>query len=273
MNITKNTYLKGFAFVVILLTIMRFLAPEITKSKNPDTVETTKSESKKTKLDNTLESDKAKAISQSNTNVGNVANQELADSKGNPIRHKIVGVPSYREAFPDSQQVQLESALEWGVMAVENRADAEARKHELVYMAASPYYNVDTLKHSVPYLVPRAAVLLNDIGRAYFDSLQIKGLPLHRFIITSVLRTRSDVGKLRKHNRNATENSCHLYGTTFDISYRRYIRVTAPGTKKASYDAEKLKQVLSEVLYEMRHQGRCYVKHEVKQGCFHVTVR
>jgi hypothetical protein len=27
------------------------------------------------------------------------------------------------------------------------------------------------------------------------------------------------------------------------------------------------------VLRDMRQQGRCYIKYEVKQGCFHMTAR
>lgn len=37
--------------------------------------------------------------------------------------------------------------------------------------------------------------------------------------------------------------------------------------------SDTLKWVLSEVLRDMREQGRCYIKYEVKQGCFHMTVR
>lgn len=58
-----------------------------------------------------------------------------------------------------------------------NRIDAENRKKELVYMAASPYYDVKKLSNSIPYLVPRAAILLQDIGRNFMDSLQIKKIP------------------------------------------------------------------------------------------------
>jgi hypothetical protein len=36
---------------------------------------------------------------------------------------------------------------------------------------------------------------------------------------------------------------------------------------------DTLKFVLSEVLRDLREQGRCYIKYEVKQGCFHMTVR
>ena len=185
--------------------------------------------------------------------------------------HRILSVSSYRESFPDSNDVQLAAAQQWGVTPVRDRADAELRKDELVYMAASPYYAVAPLASSIPYLVPRAAVLLNDIGQAFFDSLQVKGLPLHHFIVSSVLRSEEDVRRLRRVNRNATEQSCHLYGTTFDINYNRYQSVAHPDRELVGSD--RLKWVLSEVLDDMRQQGRCYIKYEVKQPCFHITVR
>ena len=141
-------------------------------------------------------------------------------------------------------------------------------------MGANPYYHIDPLYSSIPYLVPRAAVLLQDIGSAFFDSLYVKGVPLHRLIVTSVLRSEADVKKLRRHNGNATENSCHLYGTTFDICYNRYETVENPdGPARRAVRNDSLKYVLSEVLRDMREQGRCYIKYEVKQGCFHMTVR
>ena len=116
--------------------------------------------------------------------------------------------------------------------------------------------------------MPRASVLLQDIGRLFFDSLQVKGLPLHRIVVSSVLRTEEDVARLRRSNHNATEQSCHLYGTTFDINYNIYSAVTSRETP-----SDKLKFVLSEVLNDLRKQGRCYIKYEVRQPCFHITVR
>ena len=133
-------------------------------------------------------------------------------------------------------------------------------------MGSNPYYDVRKLKNSVPYLVPRAAVLLQDIACNFLDSLQVKGIPMSKLIVSSVLRTKEDVATLRRHNGNATENSCHLYGTTFDIAYNHYTPVTRPVRD------DTLKWVLSEVLNDLRKQGRCYVKHENRQGCFHVTV-
>ena len=183
------------------------------------------------------------------------------------LPHPIWSVPSYKDAFPDAQEVQILAANKWGVRPVRNREDAEQRKKELVYVAANPYYHVDPMRSSIPYLVPRAAVLLQDIGQSFYDSLYVKGVPLNQLIVTSVLRSMDDVAKLQRHNQNATENSCHLYGTTFDICYNRY----HPVGRYVRDDT--LKWVLSEVLRDMRRQERCYVKYEVKQGCFHITVR
>jgi len=182
-------------------------------------------------------------------------------------KHPICGVYSYEACFPDGQDVQIEAARRWGVRPVRNREDAESRMKELVYVNVSPYYHVDPLRSSIPYLVPRAALLLQDIGEAFYDSLYQKGVPMQQMIVTSILRSMDDVAHLQRHNLNATENSCHLYGTTFDICYNRY----RPLQREVRNDT--LKWVLSEVLNDQRRQGRCYVKHEVKQGCFHITVR
>lgn len=182
-------------------------------------------------------------------------------------KHRIWSVPDYRKAFPDSQAVQIVAANRWGVKPVKNREDAEKRKKELVYMDVSPYYHVHHLHSSIPYLVPRAALLLQDIGQAFYDSLYVKGVSLNQMIVTSVLRSIDDVAKLQHHNGNATDNSCHLYGTTFDICYNRY----HPVEREVRNDT--LKWILSEVLRDKRQEGRCYIKYEVKQGCYHITVR
>ena len=197
-----------------------------------------------------------------------------APSSPCPAPHPILSVPSYDACFPDSNHVQLLSARRWGVSPVRDRSEAEARKKELVYAGCSPFYHVDPLRQSIPYLVPRAAILLQDIGRSFHDSLLVKGLPLQLFTVTSVLRTQADVARLRQYNVNATENSCHLFGTTFDISYTRFFPLQVPGGRRCrAVRDDTLKYILSEVLRDTREAGRCHVKYEKKQKCFHITVR
>ncbi len=194
---------------------------------------------------------------------------------GTPLRHRIRGVLSYRRSFPDLQDVQIVAARHWGVRPVKNRAEAQSRKDDLVFVGSSPYYEMDKkMNRSIPFLVPRAVHLLNTIGRSFLDSLTVKGLPLHTIIVTSVLRTEEDILKLQHHNVNASAQSCHRFGTTFDIAYNRYAAVrSVSGANSARVGNDKLKYVLSEVLRDLRQAGLCYVKYEVKQGCFHITVR
>ena len=190
-------------------------------------------------------------------------------------KHPIKSVYSYRACFPDSQETQIVAARHFGVTPVANRAEAERRKSELLYIGANPYYEIDPrMSRSIPYLVPRASHLLEHISRRFLDSLAVKQIPLHKLIVTSVLRTDEDVARLQRYNHNATEQSCHRYGTTFDVSYNRFHTVSPPdGPERRAVRNDSLKFVLSEVLRDAREEGRCYVKYEVKQGCFHITVR
>lgn len=265
MKISKNRYLQAFSVVVILLAIGRcvFLDGMVDKKQNelPVTVE------------NNTEEPSCKP---SKSDEPTCKPSKFFDENGLPVKHKIRGVSSFRNAFPDQQDVQILASNKWGVSPVQNREEAENRKAELVYVGSNPYFFVEPLNQSIPYLVPRASVLLQDIGRNFFDSLQVKQLPLHKIIVTSLLRTKDDVTSLRRRNGNATENSCHMYGTTFDIAYNRYLEVTERDTvysKKDTYKDVRFLQVLSEVLNDLRTNQRCYVKHEVKQQCFHITVR
>ncbi len=207
---------------------------------------------------------------------GSMELKELSADPGERVRwHPVRSVPSYAKCFPDVQEVQIVAARRWGVSPVRNRQEAEQRRKELVYIGANPFYYLDDgMTHSIPYLVPRAAHLLSDISRSYLDSLYVKGIPLHRIIVSSVLRTQDDVARLQRRNGNATEQSCHLFGTTFDICYNRFSTVSPPGgPERQPVRSDTLKWVLSEVLRDIREQGRCYIKYEVKQGCFHITVR
>lgn len=291
MKITKNRYLMGFAAIVILLALVRLIFPSVAalrvaaeEIQNDSTLVEPVLEEAETKTPETKQAEKEIAeeklaakeapLPASTEPIPLSKPSKFFNADGSLVKHRILSVPSYKEAFPDSQSVQYASARRWGVESVQNRQEAESRKRELVFVGSNPYFFVDKMNRSIPYLVPRAAVLLNDIGRAFFDSLQMKQVPLHKVIVTSVLRTKDDVEKLRNYNKNATENSCHLYGTTFDICYNRYKTVQDPdGPKRRQVQNDTLKWVLSEVLNDMRRNGRCYVKYEVKQGCYHITVR
>ena len=268
MKISKNRYLQGFVVVVLLLALVRLVFPSVAEPRL----------AKNEKGQDSAEVDSLKAMKKDELSAApDTAMAGMAsiffDKDGKEVKHRIFSVPHFGNTFPDQQDVQILAANQHGVAPVQNREEAEHSKDKLVYVGSNPFFYVDKLNNSIPYLVPKASVLLQDIGRAYFDSLQIKGIQLHKIIVTSILRTKDDVAKLRTRNGNATENSCHLYGTTFDICYNRYKQIQTKDQPRRQVQNDTLKWVFSEVLRDFRNKNRCYIKYEVHQGCFHITVR
>ena len=175
---------------------------------------------------------------------------------------------SYNRDFNDMNDVQLTMAKKIGIQPATTREEA---LHKMEKVETNEYYEVEELTHSIPYLIPSAAELLEDIGRNFQDTLRHRNASLYKIKVTSVTRTIDDVKKLRKRNTNSSKNSTHQYGTTFDISWVRYTKVDESDT--LNIDKDRLKMVLAMVLRDLKRDDRCYVKHERRQGCFHVTVR
>ena len=196
----------------------------------------------------------------------------LGPIENHPVRIWDV---KFAQEFNDLNDTQLKVAQAIGVPPVKNREEAEKLKSKLVKLEATDTYIIDSLTHSIPYLIPSAKELLDDIGGAFRDSLVAKGLNPYKLVVSSVLRTEEDVAKLSKNNINATENSTHRYGTTFDLAYWRYEKI--PDLRGRPYEdvpPEYLRATLSQVLKDFHDQGnRCYVKYERQQNCFHITVR
>ena len=200
---------------------------------------------------------------------------KLVDFRGRPVKNKIKGTSSYVRLFNDLNDLQIATASRVGINRIADREAAAQSKDSLVYVGDNPYYDVKKLTHSIPYLVPRAAVCLEEIARAFMDSCVTKGLPMHKVVLTSVLRTEKDVKRLRRVNANASQNSCHQHGTTFDISYNHFVMVQDPNAApKPAIPANRLKQILAEVLRDQRDMGTCFVKYEYRRSaCFHITAR
>ena len=177
----------------------------------------------------------------------------------------IRGVVSYKRSFGDLNEKHLNVAQAIGIRVLSSREEAEKMREQLQPITTNELYAVDSLTHSIPYLIPGAASLLDTIGHNFLDSLTAKGLNPNKIIVTSVLRTQ---------NGNASENSAHCYGTTFDVSWKRFQKIEdEDGRPLQDVSADTLKLVLSEVLRDLRKADKCYIKYELKQGCFHITTR
>ena len=206
-----------------------------------------------------------------------INSSERQNSSSSPlIEDTMVSYPgrtfSYKDKFRDTQAKQEQAAKAIGLATPpQNRQEAARMHSQLKLIKSNENYIVDSLTHSIPYLVPAAAAELERIGEGFADILQRNGLPHYQFYITSVLRTKDDIQQLqRSGNINATTNSCHNYGTTFDLAYFRFNKVAR--TREYMHQ-DNLKLVLGQVLLNEQRAGRIYVKYEWKQACFHITVR
>jgi hypothetical protein len=192
------------------------------------------------------------------------------------VEDNLVAYPgrtfSYKLKFNDLQSRQHEVASRIGLpRPPQDRADAASMRKQLVEITTCDNYVVDSLTHSVPYLIPSAKRELDSIGAGFADILQRNNLPHYRFYVTSVLRTQEDIRYLQKSgNINSVTQSCHCYGTTFDLAYMRYDKVTR--TRDYMHE-DNLKLVLGQTLLNEQRKGRIFVKYEAKQSCFHITVR
>lgn len=177
---------------------------------------------------------------------------------------------AYSRLFADLNEKHIELAKRVGLSAIpQTRSDVEHMKKDLVKIEDNDYYIVDELRYSMPYLTPGAAEELMTIAKAFSDSLESKQLLDYKLIVSSVLRTEEDVTRLRKSgNPNASNNSAHCYGTTFDITYVRY---HSDDETEAFMQPYELTKVLGEVLRDQKNATRCLVKYERSEHCFHIT--
>ena len=191
------------------------------------------------------------------------------DKKG---LHRIYANPpqgKFIEIFDDINPVQIPYAKQNGIEPISNLHDAYRLRQPLVRIATCEAYYLDSLTHSMPYLVPKAAKLLEDIGCAFADTIKARGGSAYRIVVTSCTRSQFTVDKLTKVNNNASTRSCHMNGTTFDLSWVHY----EPFNNDFILNTEDLTNVLAEILYDFRQKNRCTVLFERGQCCFHITVK
>lgn len=208
--------------------------------------------------------------------VSRCSNDAEMEAEPEIVEDNLVWYPgrtfNYKLKFNDLQSRQHEVASAIGLPhPPKDRADAASMRNKLVEIATNDNYVVDELTHSVPYLIPSAKKELDAIGVEWADILSRNNLPHYRFFVTSVLRTQEDIKYLqRSGNINSVTQSCHCYGTTFDLAYMRYDKVTQ--TRDYMHE-DNLKLVLGQVLLNHQRAGKIFVKYEAKQSCFHITVR
>ena len=178
------------------------------------------------------------------------------------------GDSAFSVEFNDGQARHIAAAMKYGL----REAPLEERQNAMNVVGLEPvkscrFYKVNKMRYGMPYLTPSAKEELASLAKDFQKGCSSKSLPRARLIVTSALRTEEDVQDLRKVNLNAVENSAHLYGTTFDISWAHYQSFN----KKA--DGKDYLYVLADVLRKHRKDEKIYIRYETREQCFHITVR
>lgn len=175
---------------------------------------------------------------------------------------------NYALVFNDSNHVHLPHAQAAGIGPLTDLRSHWQNTRGLTKIVSCSDFYVEPLTYSRPYLVASAAEMLHEVGRRFQDTIRARGGGAYRIKVTSVMRTPESVRLLRRRNSNATGESAHSHATTIDISHSSFICDSLTVARSVN----DLKGVLSEVLYAMRDEGKCRVKYERKQPCFHITV-
>jgi len=157
-----------------------------------------------------------------------------------------------------------------GISSDANDLNKKVSTKQLCKIKSCKYYKIEDLTHSYPYLTPDSRKLLDEIGRRFKNKIIHDGYNGSRLIITSMTRTAEKVKGLGKINQNASDNSPHLYGNAFDISYARFSYLKLSVTE---CDTWYLKEALAEVIWQLKEEKKCWATYERKQGCFHVVSR
>lgn len=154
-----------------------------------------------------------------------------------------------------------------GIKPCDNLKDVSNR--DLVEINSNKYYRVMHMDYGLPKLTPNAKKLIDTLGLLFQQKLigtQYEGA---KFNVTSALRTIPQQRALMKINTNAIVKSAHLHGTTFDIKHDEFY---LPMGRLTKCNNKELREILAEVLFELRKQKLCFVTIEYKQPCFHIVL-
>jgi uncharacterized protein YcbK (DUF882 family) len=159
-----------------------------------------------------------------------------------------------------------------GIVVCKTDKDIRQRvsDHKLVKVSSGSRYSIDRLTYSSPYLTKDAKALLDEISKRFREKVSKKGINGAKFIITSMTRKTESLKSLRRFNTNSSENSPHLYGNAFDITYKRF---EARKWILTNCDQKFLKDALGEVIYQLRAEKKCFATYERMQNCYHVVAR
>lgn len=213
----------------------------------------------------------------------------LADSANRGLSGvRALSIVEVNHLKRDVNEAQIARARQLGIRqpADPERELAAGRLVELP--DSTEYWVLRNLRFSVPYVTPSTRLAVVEIAQRFQHHLDSLGVPRFRLVITSALRTPEKQAQLRRVNSNASRiESAHEFGTTIDISYRRFaapsdaalfdadsIRTAIDSVlvKTALHRGIELQAILGRVISDMQREGKLMVMMERRQPVYHMTV-
>lgn len=139
----------------------------------------------------------------------------------------------------------------------------------LIEIVETKSHAIDSMTHSKALLTQEGKEALDAIGVLFQKKLQEQGYQTKKILVTSMVRSLNSQKSLSKSNVNAAKNSAHVYGSTFDISYRQFRDVPLSKGKKPSQSV--LVKTLEKTLVELNAKRKIVALKEYRQPCFHIT--
>ncbi len=165
----------------------------------------------------------------------------------------------------------MDRSVKQGIKPVANTQGLRKAFHakKLIFVEPNHGYSLDTFQYSYAFLTPYAAQILQEIGKAFQDSISNSPLQNSQLIVTSMTRTQHSVSKLMRTNKTAVSRSPHLNGNSFDISFSRF------KSNKVLSDIEKkfLQTTIAHILLRFKMDVKIWVTFEQHEECLHVVAR
>ena len=140
------------------------------------------------------------------TNSNLKASEHATDNGDEHVMQTHIKPGRLTGLFKDSNAMQMEAARANGIEPITDVRSSFKLKRPIVLLYTCDVYYIDsTMKYAHPYLVPKAANLLHEIGKAFQDTIKARGGKGYRIRVNSLLRTEHTVAKLRKRNAAATD--------------------------------------------------------------------
>jgi hypothetical protein len=197
-----------------------------------------------------------------------------------PIKLKLINItnvhaPSgYQGVLQDSYTSHINAALCLNKHNKNNLPKETMGELEnlpfLFNIKSSNLITVGFMEYSFPALQAETKETLDDLAKRFRKKIEKENIPKVKLILTSMTRSRNSQRKLLKKYPESPLEAPHLYGYTFNVSFKNYQKVN---TFRSSINGQIYKKLLEDTLIELRKDKKIWVTGAKDSSFFMITLR